>query len=222
MTYSKIQKVNLAHSYMLLIGFVIDYLLGMFSVTPWLALLSFGIFIYAFRENLQNRIPLGGWANVVTLVRLSGVFWIAFNYNSIDDFLLGMVAVIIISMDGLDGYLARKQNTSSEFGAHLDMETDAFFVAMMSYLIFLKNEDFLVFLIPGLMRYIYLVSVHTLGLYGKNESLHDYSKWFAVAYFIAVITAFLLPTSISYVLMSVAGLGIIYSFGYSFVKLIKA
>ncbi len=219
--YSKLQKINLLHSYLLLIGFVTDYLLGELLVTPFVASLSFLVFIVGFKEMLISKKPMGGWANVVTLLRLCGVFFIAFNYVEINDIQIGLLAIVIISFDGLDGYLARKHKTESEFGAFLDMETDAFFVATMSFLVYLKDPFFLIFSLPGLLRYLYLIYIHLLGNYGKKELLHKYSKWFAVAYFIAVITPFLLPSMISFYLMLIAGGGIVFSFGYSIVKLVK-
>jgi phosphatidylglycerophosphate synthase len=222
MKYSKLQKINLLHSYLLLAGFVADFILKGFYITPYIALFSFLLFLYGFKELLTNKKPLGGWANVVTLLRLSGVFVLIFNYGIYSDVTIGFLAITIISLDGLDGYLARKYKTESEFGAFLDMETDAFFVASMSYMVYMIHPNFLIFLFPGLLRYLYLVIIHVLGLYGKKESFHPFSKWFAVAYFVAVITSFLLPLSLSFYLTLVAGLGIVFSFSYSFVKLIRS
>lgn len=222
MKYSKLQKINLLHSYLLMVGFVTDFILEGFYITPYVALFSFSLFLYGFKELLTNKKPLGGWANVVTLLRLLGVFVLIFNHDVFSDIIIGVLAIAIISFDGLDGYLARKYKTESEFGAFLDMETDAFFVASMSYIVYLKHPDFLIFLFPGLLRYLYLVSIHILGLYGKKESFHPFSKWFAVAYFIAVITSYLLPLQLSYYIMIVAGSGIVFSFLYSFVILVQS
>lgn len=70
--------------------------------------------------------PTLGWANLVTVGRmalLAGLVSAA--VGSVNPWIVVSVAGLILALDGVDGYLARRQNWVSDFGARLDMEVDS-------------------------------------------------------------------------------------------------
>lgn len=68
-----------------------------------------------------------GWANAVSLGRMALALWVVLGLASQNssDFLLFFVAtIVIIWLDGVDGYLARKLGESSASGAVIDILSD--------------------------------------------------------------------------------------------------
>ncbi|PZR17442.1 MAG: hypothetical protein DI536_03710 [Archangium gephyra] len=84
------------------------------------------LFFFITARTGQKRLGGIGYANAVTLVRLFVLFGVATLFGTAWGFAL------VLALDGLDGFLARRFAESSEFGAHFDMETDALFVALLS------------------------------------------------------------------------------------------
>jgi phosphatidylglycerophosphate synthase len=69
------------------------------------------------------------------------------------------VASAALLLDGVDGWLARRSRMTSGFGARLDMETDAVFVAVLSLLAWQFGKAGAWVLISGLMRYLFAAIV---------------------------------------------------------------
>ena len=65
-------------------------------------------------------------ANMITLTRLILVFVVValFNINFYANLAMLIMTIIIIAMDWADGYVARKQGTTSDFGALFDIAGD--------------------------------------------------------------------------------------------------
>lgn len=112
--------------------------------------------------------PAFGAANLVTLSRLlltslfSGfaVEMLFAAPGPSDTALWGafFLALAAVSLDGVDGLLARRLGTSSEFGSRFDMETDAFLILMLSVAVFALNKAGAWVLLGGLLRYIFVVA----------------------------------------------------------------
>jgi phosphatidylglycerophosphate synthase len=219
---SKTIKLNLLHSYLLLASFSLDLYLGKFFFVPFIASFSFGLFLVGHGKLLVSIKPFGGFANWVTLIRLFGVFWIIGCYSETTFFSVGLIALGIVILDGLDGYLARKTKTATEFGAFFDMETDAFFCASMSFVIYQLHPEYWFVLIPGFLRYFYVVLIKLIGVHGRKERGHKLGKWFAVLFFISLISPFVVPEPASVKLLGVSSVFIVYSFSYSFWYLIRS
>jgi phosphatidylglycerophosphate synthase len=59
-------------------------------------------------------------------------------------------------MDGIDGYLARRDGTATRYGARFDMEIDALFGAVLSLTILSAGIAGPLILILGFMRYVFV------------------------------------------------------------------
>ena len=75
-----------------------------------------------------------GLCNMVTLARLvvAGLFVVAIVGAVDPSWFTFCLAALALSLDGVDGWLARKQRLTSEFGAWFDVEVDALFALLLS------------------------------------------------------------------------------------------
>jgi phosphatidylglycerophosphate synthase len=60
--------------------------------------------------------------------------------------------------DGLDGFLARRTGTASEFGARFDMETDAFFILALALIVHAWGQAGAFVLLSGALRYLFVAA----------------------------------------------------------------
>ncbi|MBB3950032.1 CDP-alcohol phosphatidyltransferase family protein [Aureimonas jatrophae] len=104
-----------------------------------------------------------GPANVVTVLRggmaaLIGAFvWESEHLDGSggEPLLWGLAAatVIALSLDGLDGWLARRTGLASSFGERFDMETDAYLILVLCALAYASEKAGAFVMLIGLMRY---------------------------------------------------------------------
>lgn len=67
-------------------------------------------------------------------------------------------AVLMIVLDGVDGWLARRSRMVSAFGARFDVETDALLVMAMSILAWQHGKAGAWVLLGGMMRYVFVMA----------------------------------------------------------------
>jgi CDP-diacylglycerol--glycerol-3-phosphate 3-phosphatidyltransferase len=90
------------------------------------------------------------WARIVAIPFIVGVFYLPETMLSVveKNLLATIMFVVFAATDWLDGYLARKLNQSSSFGAFLDPVADKFLVcACVLVLVHLQRTDVFVALI---------------------------------------------------------------------------
>ncbi len=71
---------------------------------------------------------------------------------------LPVIAGVALILDGVDGWLARRTGTASTFGGRFDMETDAFFILVLSGLVWQLDKVEVWVLAIGAMRYIFVAA----------------------------------------------------------------
>jgi phosphatidylglycerophosphate synthase len=98
-----------------------------------------------------------GWANGVTALRVALVWTVGARLAKAPEPLLAVIVLALYSLDGLDGYLARRHGTSSEFGALFDMEADAYFVLMVELVAYQRGDVGAWILVTGVLRYVYVL-----------------------------------------------------------------
>ena len=102
-----------------------------------------------------------GSANTVTLIRAALVCLLASLYGehwSNNELLVACVAILALTLDGVDGWLARMTGSQSRFGARFDMETDALLVLVLSLLAWQSGKAGAWVLVAGLMRYAFVAA----------------------------------------------------------------
>lgn len=72
-------------------------------------------------------------------------------------FLAGLATAALIT-DGVDGYVARRNGATSEFGARIDREVDAFTTLVLAILVFRLGRADAWVLAAGAMRYVFVAA----------------------------------------------------------------
>jgi phosphatidylglycerophosphate synthase len=118
---------------------------------------SFAILLVQTRGQWTPKGNLGV-ANAVTTLRVLMTLALLLGYARLPDEILAITAVVILLMDGLDGWLARHFGAASEFGARYDVEADALFVIALALVLLARGDAGLWVLIAGLWRYVYILA----------------------------------------------------------------
>ena len=104
-----------------------------------------------------------GAANVVTTLRAAAVvalLILLFRPGPIPlpSWEMAILAGGILALDGLDGFLARRQGTVSAFGARFDVEVDSAFALILCCLIWKSDVAGASIFALGLLRYVFVVA----------------------------------------------------------------
>jgi phosphatidylglycerophosphate synthase len=118
---------------------------------------SFFLFYVVNRPGWKALGRVGGVANAFTLLRLLVLLALCAFHAYVHNYLITVIAFLIIIGDGIDGYLARNFNAASLFGEYFDAETDAFFVLALGVVLLDRQMVGVWILLPGLLRYGYMV-----------------------------------------------------------------
>lgn len=104
--------------------------------------------------------PTLGLCNTVTMLRLAmvGCLVMALIAAVPPSWTLFIFAIATLSLDGLDGWLARRENLTSAFGARFDMETDALFALILAIMAFSAGTAGVYVLLLGLPSYLFFVA----------------------------------------------------------------
>ncbi len=121
---------------------------------------SVGLFVLISAVALRGLVthyPHGvlGLCNAVTFARaaLTAVLAGAVFTPEFDRWIVFTIAATAFAMDGLDGWLARKSDLSSTFGARFDMEVDAVLSALLAIIVLTSGRVGAEVLVLGFMRY---------------------------------------------------------------------
>lgn len=116
--------------------------------------------------NLPDTLPRPGLgsANRVTMARnigtlsLAGLVIYADSLGTLGHWWVVVTGTGIMLLDGVDGWIARRTSTSTNFGARFDMETDAFLMLVLSALVWAEGRTGAWVLLIGAMRYLFLIA----------------------------------------------------------------
>jgi phosphatidylglycerophosphate synthase len=93
---------------------------------------------------------MGGLAFEVAFHELAPAHWMAWLFCAL--------AALALVIDGLDGYVARRENLVSDFGGRFDMEVDALQILLLCIIALALEKAGLWVLIGGALRYAYEVA----------------------------------------------------------------
>lgn len=139
-----------------------------FGLEPQVPLMAMGglalVYCLVMRGLSNHPYPRFGYANTVTAMRaalacLAGAIALCadgfFRAGPLVIFLIALAAVAL-ALDGVDGFLARRFDQVSDFGARFDMETDAFLILVLSLAALMLGKAGPWILAIGLMRYVFI------------------------------------------------------------------
>ena len=110
----------------------------------------------------RHRFPRFGPANQVTTIRATLAALVA--GASLEPITAGTAwwvigaTALMAALDGIDGWLARRTNMTSPFGAWFDMETDALLILVLSVFVWRYQKAGAWVLASGLLRYLFVAS----------------------------------------------------------------
>ena len=134
------------------------------DATPALAIAAFAAISATALTLLPRHHPHRrlGAANVLTLVRAALAAWAAGLVAAPPDpaiaWLAVAIAVTLAVLDGVDGAVARRSGLTGPFGARFDMEVDAFFILVLSTLVWHHGKAGGWVVGCGLARYLFLAA----------------------------------------------------------------
>ncbi len=152
----------------------------------WCGLLSFSMLLYRCRRRWT---PCGrfGPANAISLLRLSGVFVLPW----LTPVQVACAGLILLAMDGVDGWVARRTGLSGEFGEFFDKESDAFFMLVLCLLLYRLPDGFGAWiLLPGLLRYLFVLFVKFAKPPELKEQRSMKAGWISVCTMLTLLCAF--------------------------------
>jgi phosphatidylglycerophosphate synthase len=138
-----------------------------FDLSPWyvakaLAVLCVGAALILQGLPEHHPFPSLGSANLATATRGALVALLAalvgeqvsipVQYGAL------AVAASAATLDAVDGWLARKSNTASRFGARFDMETDALLILTLAVLTWQFGKAGIWVLLSGALRYAFVLA----------------------------------------------------------------
>jgi phosphatidylglycerophosphate synthase len=126
--------------------------------------------------------------------------------------LVGLVGVALL-LDGLDGQVARRTATASEFGARFDMEVDAFLILLLC--IQVSRTLGLWVLAIGLMRYAFVAAAWAMPWLTAPLYPSMARKTVAAVQGVVLVVAVsgLLPVALAFAAVALALASLVWSFG---------
>lgn len=114
-----------------------------------------GIVAVGMRRHYPHAVM--GACNTVTLMRvaLTTALIAPLMGDAPAGWLVAAVAAISLTLDGVDGYLARRANLCSDFGARFDMEVDAALALILALHALAGSPVGAEVLVLGVMRYLF-------------------------------------------------------------------
>lgn len=205
-----------------LLGLAFAVLYG--SNIPWVigSIVLFTIYLLRMKSYTLGMPLIIGYANWVSLVRLVIIMVLFASYRNLGDTQLFVFFLIAICLDGVDGYLARRFDQTSEAGEKFDMEIDAFLVFALSWIHFDMQHLTWFILIPGGLKYVYEISLFWLPKKGKEVIPKIVRSTVAVSFFLSLLIPFVTKEPSFIFITYISGALIIGSFVISFFSQFKS
>ena len=191
--------------------------LGLPALVAGLGLYALAAFAagYGFARGYPHRAL--GWCTLVTLGRLAIVAALASALLAAvaPSWTLLALAVLALALDGVDGWLARRQGVSSSFGAQFDMEVDAAFALVLALLAILHGTAPMAVIMLATPHYLFRLARRFLPWLGAPLPDRFSRKVVCVAQIgilVALQVPVLSPGALDPLLLLV-GAALIWSFG---------
>jgi phosphatidylglycerophosphate synthase len=101
------------------------------------------------------------------------------------------VSLLVLVGDGLDGWLARRYETETSFGAFFDKETDALFLLLLCAIAGFRGRLPIWILGAGLLRYVFVGLIFLIDPPEKTEERSTVARYVYAGMVGALLLAFL-------------------------------
>lgn len=211
-----LKQWNIIHSIAILMALTVFHLTGWYWPVLVASFLSLILLWSTQWYTISNIKPAGGYANLLTLLRYNLMLLIVIFSKIWPLWSLGLLFAIPVLLDGLDGYLARKLNHVTRFGALFDLETDSLFMTLTGMILYDRHIVGAWLLPAAYMRYFYVLFIWILQLNRIQEKRTRFGPFIAFIMFMSLILEFLFQSAATRVILMCASSLIILSFIYSF------
>jgi len=171
--------------------------------------------VTALRAGLLAVLPPAASAGPEVLIGLSGLLAVLPPAASAGPEVLIGLSILLLGLDGIDGWLARRYDLSSTFGAFFDKETDALFLLLLCGLAAFRGPLPPWILGAGLLRYGFVVVLFLLPIAQKTEARSSWARYVYGCMVGALLASFLPYPSLWRPLVAVATAALLVSFGRS-------
>lgn len=135
-------------------------LFAVIALTQVVLIVAVGLVWARCAEGASRRL---GWANRITLYRSLLIMIIAgfaaFPAVAMQHlWALAGLSLLALCLDGVDGWVARRTDSQTAFGARFDMEMDALFILVLAALLVATNVAGLWVVAMGVLRYAFMAA----------------------------------------------------------------
>ena len=209
----RLARWNSLHAIALLTAGAASLAAGRTFMVACVAAVSFAALAFQCRGRWT---PAGrfGAANGLTAMRLVISLAAAVSANMLPPhpaFVLVWLAVF--ALDGLDGYVARRRGEQSLFGEYFDKESDALFVLLLGFSLYVQDRLGAWVLIAGALRYVFVLAMHFAPADGpKTEYRSRSARYIYTTCILSFIAVYVLPPFPAQALAFAGTAAIVYSF----------
>lgn len=164
---SALRAFSVRHAVCMLAGLSLAFASGSGAPLALAALGSFAVWLWQERQALQASGGFGA-ANSVTSLRVLSLLALALALDARSPLAAALVGVSIFSLDGLDGFVARRTQHATPLGAFYDAEADASFTMLLTWGVYQQGGAGAWVLVGGLLRYAYVLSLHCARIEGAE------------------------------------------------------
>ena len=203
------------HAVLMLAGFAAAALAGAVWPLSRVGLLSTADLV---RRGWGAFTPAGafGWANRVTTVRFALALLLGAFGAATPGWMLAAALGVAAALDVADGFIARRYDLSSEFGAAFDIETDALLTLIAEAQLWQRGRAGAWILIPGLLRYAYVLALAIVPATAGHVRSSRFARRAFVALLVGLIGALVSDGSAATTLAAIGTAAVTISFARSF------
>lgn len=208
---ARAQSASLSLAFVLLPALGLSIAIGHLRPLAFAGPIGLSYLVLRLRPFAENRSVL---PNLITALRvaLTGLLGLGVLGSSPAPY--AAVVLLVFTLDGVDGTLARKLDASSRVGAHFDMESDGYLVLMLCALLSTRGLGPWV-LIGGLLRYGYVIATHVAPSRGEAPPSRFGRYAFSLA-LTSLTLALLTDGGLARLLAALGTCVLLWSFGRSF------
>jgi glycosyltransferase 2 family protein len=204
-----------AHAVAMLGGTAMALALHIPALVTFVGVLSVLFFVATARGNWT---PSGrfGLANGVTTLRMLLTLVLLVGVDHQPGYVPAVLALCILGLDLVDGWLARRYGTESPFGACYDMEADAVFVLSLSCMLWARGVAGLWVVLAGLWRYLFVVIPLVVPSRGGEAPRSIYYRSAYAVMVLSFVLSLVVPPALGRTLAALGTLVLSVSFLRSF------
>jgi len=210
-----LRAFSVRHAFCTLAGLGLAFSCGSGAPIALATLGSFALWLYQERERIRSSGGFGA-ANLITSVRVVSLLLLALALDARAVRVAALVGLSIFSLDGLDGFVARRTQRTTPLGAFYDAEADASFTMLLTWGVYEQGHAGGWVLVGGLLRYAYVLSLffaRSEGAEAPRTRLGRYVFGLSVSGYMLSLWPF---AAVAWLFSGIATGLLIYSFSRSF------